>query len=113
MALYKLNGVNFLYGAIMYNTTSSPNKTRAYPFFTSRSNFAVNDLSQNDADNSWLVMPGFKLQVFVDASYGDTLTTYDNTNGFNPKLYNNASSNTSSIKLYFNNAELAEPAQPT
>ena len=110
MALYKLNGVNFLYGAIMYNTTSSPNnKRRAYPFFTSRSNFAVNDLSQNAADNNWLVMPGFKLEVYVNASYGGTVTTYDNTNGFKPTLYN-ASSNTTSIKLFFNNVLLIEPS---
>ncbi len=109
MALYKLNGVNFLYGAIMYNNTSSPNTTRAYPFFTSRSNFNVNDLSQNDADNSWLVMPGFKIEVYVDASYGGTVTTYNNTNGFAPTLYS-ASSNTSSIKLFFNNVLLIEPS---
>jgi hypothetical protein len=108
MALYKLNGVNFLYGAIMYNNTSSPNTTRAYPFFTSRSNFAVNDLSQNDADNSWLVMPGFKIEVYLNDNYNGTVTTYDNTNGFRPTLYY-ASSNTTSIKLYFNNAELAQP----
>lgn len=108
MALYKLNGVNFLYGAIMYNNTSSPNTRRAYPFFTSRSNFAVNDLSQNVADDFWLVMPGFKLEVYDDANHYGTATTYDNTNGFKPIFYT-ARKTTSSIKLYFNNVELAQP----
>lgn len=113
MSRYKLNGVNFMYGAIMYNngTVTFNTSTRAggsssYPFFTSRSDLST--ISQQTIDDNWLVMPGFKLVVYTSTSFGGTSTTYDNTTGFRPVRYY-ASRNTNSIRLYFNNVELSEP----
>jgi hypothetical protein len=91
------------YGAIMYNGSAS-GLSSCYPFFTSQSFLSV----VNDVDDYWTVMPGYKIIVYGDGSYGGTiLLTGDNTNGVVPTTYKISSPNlASSIQLFFNNTLL-------
>lgn len=56
-----------------------------------------------DADGSWMVMPGCKLELYANSTYSGTKTTLDNTNGNTVRLfYAGAPVNTtSSIKVFY------------
>lgn len=61
-------------------------------------------INLQDSDGSWMVMPGCKLELFVNKDYGGTKTTLDNTNGTTVRLYyasGTAREQTSSIKVYY------------
>ena len=111
------NGKPIGYGAIMYNGTGN-GIAHSYPFFASQPNISVLpgvDMSGNattiDTDNEddfWLVMPGYKLELFDNTSYNTLLFTFDNTTGITP-VNNVLSSNynkVSSLKLYYKNVLL-------
>jgi hypothetical protein len=106
------------YGAIMYNG-SGAGLTSCYPFFTSQSNLeALTSISSSgagtiniaDVDDYWTVMPGYKLEVYLNVSYGGSLLlTGNNTNGTVPVNYTLVPNQASSIKLYFNNILIDQP----
>jgi len=111
------NGKPIGYGAIMYNGSAS-GMAHSYPFFTSQPNISALpgvDMSGNattinvaEVDDYWLVMPGYKLELFDYTSYNTLLFIYDNTTGITP-VNNVLSPNynkVSSLKLYYKNVLL-------
>jgi hypothetical protein len=107
MSFLNFNKSPVAYGAIMYNG-SSGGMGSCYPVFTSQSSLAI----INDVDDYWTVMPGYKIVVFADGSYGGaTLLTGDNTNGVSPTTYKISSPNlASSIQLYFKGILIVQPS---
>ena len=112
------NGKPIGYGAIMYNGTGN-GIAHSYPFFASQPNISVLpgvDMSGNattiDTDNEddfWLVMPGYKLELYNYPGFGEPIiTTSNNTTGTTPvnfvlsPNYNKVSS----LKLYYKNVLL-------
>ncbi len=100
------------YGAIMYNGTTT-GISACYPFFTSRSDFfaltsissagAAGTINIGDIDNYFIVMPGYRLEVYANNNYGGTLLLNgDNTSGIVPRNYaTSPTDQASSIKLFF------------
>lgn len=107
MSFLNFNKSPVAYGAIMYNGSTAVMEA-CYPFFTSQSNLSF----INDVDDYWTVMPGYKLIVYADGSYGGTtLLSVDNTNGVTPTTYLISSPNlASSLKLFFKGTEIAQPS---
>ncbi len=107
MSFLNFNKSPVAYGAIMYNGSTAIMEA-SYPFFTSQSNLSF----INDVDDYWTVMPGYKLIVYADASYGGTiLLTGDNTNGVAPTNYVSSSRNlASSLQLYFKGTLIVQPS---
>lgn len=110
------NGSPLGYGAIMYNGSSTA-ITSCYPLFTSQSNLATltsisgsgaGTISVGDVDEYWMVMPGYKIIVYADTSYGGViLLTGDNTSGSVPVNYSiTTPNNTSSVKLHFKGTQI-------
>jgi hypothetical protein len=103
-------------GAIMLNGSDFVN----YQYFTksffvcSEKNITVED---RDRDDAWVVMPGYKLIIYIDYNYLGAYATIDNTNGTNHVTFKNSQltlnngnvlpdNNCRSLKLYYNNVEI-------
>lgn len=119
MSSFTFNGLPIGYGTIMYNGHSS-SISNSYPFFTSQPNLYLlpvinssnvsSTLSQNDFDEYWLVMPGYKLEIYSNADYNALDATYDNSSGVGPVNYKPAIANrTSSLKLYYKGSIVPYP----
>lgn len=119
MSSFTFNGLPIGYGTIMYNGNSST-ITNSYPFFTSQSNLGLlpsidslnvsSTLSQQYIDDYWLVMPGYKLELYSNADYNSLSATYDNSSGVGPVNYKPTSANgTSSFKLYYKGVLIPYP----
>ena len=104
------------YGAIMYSGTSTY-IIYSYPFFTSQPNISAlpgvdiigngTTISVADTDNYWLVMPGYKLELYSNTLYNALFTTYNNTTGITPVNYTPTTANTvSSFKLYYKDSQV-------
>jgi hypothetical protein len=90
------------------------------PIYGSITNFS-NPYNSDNADNYYLVLPGFKLVVYSDPNYVSTnnssyvTTAYDNTSGTQIKTfqitnlsgYSSTTDQGSSCKLYFKGTELS------
>ena len=88
---YLFNGVNPGYGS--------------FPIFSSITNYIT--FGMNDIDDNYLVMPGYKIIVYVNDNYGGNSTTIDNT--ASSSILFQATSNVnqgSSCKLYYNGVEI-------
>lgn len=85
-------------GAFMINGTGS------FPIFCSIANFQ--NCGMSDIDNSYIVMPGYKLSVFKDFytnSQYDITNTNETTIKYQVANYLN---NATSCKLYFKDVEI-------
>lgn len=76
------------------------------PIYGSTANFS--DAGMNDFDDLYLILPGFKLQVWQDFNWGSTLLLdYDNTNGTTIIYKTPTSINFgSSCRLFFGSKEV-------
>ena len=75
------------------------------PIYTSIPSFADNGTTDilNDKNAQVLVLPGFALQLYTDASYGTLNATIDNSGGTEFMFRNSSPANTSSsCKLFYN-----------
>lgn len=107
MSFLNFNKSPVAYGAIMYNGSTGGTEA-CYPFFTSQSNLSF----INDVDDYWTVMPGYKLIVYADPSYGGAiLLSVNNKNGVAPTNYVSSSRNVaSSLQLFFKDDLIAQPS---
>lgn len=114
--------VPITYGAIMINSTSVLNVS-TLNIYTSISNLSDAYVpkvdSHNDVDDYFIVMPGYKLIVYLDVNYGGLSYTMDNTNGVAPSFKKSREvapkinevpqiNAASSVRLYYKNVELTE-----
>lgn len=121
MSFLNFNKSPVAYGAIMYNG-STAGTLSCYPLFTSLANLASltsistsgsGTISIADVDDYWTVMPGYKIIVYPNVSYGGTsVLTGDNTTGVAPATYTmSPNQNTaSSVQLYFKGTLIAQPS---
>ena len=75
------------------------------PIYTSLPSFADSGTTDilNDKDSQVLVLPGFALQLYTDASFGTLNATIDNSGGTDFMFRNSSAANTSSsCKLFYN-----------
>ena len=88
-------------GAYLVNTTYG-----AFPIFCNLSN--LGNEGSADCDNKYIVMPKYKLIVYRDTLYGDTVPqTIDNTSGTDIKIAtSNYPDQISSCRLYYNSNEI-------
>lgn len=87
-------------GAYLFNGNDG-----SFPIFSSITNYAA--FGMNDLDDNYLVMPGYKIIVYVNDNYGGNSTTIDNT--ASSSILFQATSNVnqgSSCKLYYNGVEI-------
>lgn len=90
-----------------------------YPFFTSQPNISALpgvDMNGNattitvaDLDDYWVLMPGYRIEIFYSINYVSTQYNYDNTTGKSVKAFQNIGSNydkVSSFKLYYKNSQV-------
>jgi|Laugresu1bdmlbsd_1035121.scaffolds.fasta_scaffold25404_2 hypothetical protein len=94
---FAINNVPIVWGTIMYNTDGGS----CYPLCSSQTNLST--LSQNNLDEYWMVMPGFKIAVYAANSYTGTLLVIgDNTYGTSPIVVRPSAVNSAnSVQLYF------------
>lgn len=92
---------------------SGGNCVAMFPIFGSIYDYSKYYFSDN-ADNYYLVLPGFKLVVYVNSGYSGNTSTCDNTNGTTIQQYSlpNYVDQGSSCKLYYNNVELSSVYTP-
>ena len=121
MSFLNYNRTPVTYGAIMYNGSAS-GTVSCYPLFTSLANLAEltsisnagsGTISIADIDDYWTVMPGYKIIVYPNVSYGGTIVlTGDNTSGVSPATYViSPNQNTaSSVQLYFKGTLIVQPS---
>lgn len=97
------NDVNVLYNDVNVNRWpifKSGNLTELFTYNSTAPNI-------NKIDDAWAVLPGFKLELYVNIDYGGSQYTLDNTSGTKvlTQHINNIGGNTntiSSVKLYHN-----------
>jgi hypothetical protein len=98
-------------GAYIYNRGIDSSPT-ALPIPIYMSNpVAGNEFSvMNDADYMLLVLPGFKVEIYADVSFGTFKYSVDNTAGTDLRFYANktGSYTGSSYKLYYGIQEIAQ-----
>ena len=87
-------GAYFLNG-IMNQTMNS------FPIFCSMIRYDVYGISNQD--DYYLVLPGFKLEVYTINNYTGNKTTIDNTNGTSPLYQGILNNSGNSCRLYYNN----------
>lgn len=81
---------------------STPDVRTDDMFITDGTSYAFNDI-----DDAWFVLPGFKLEVYQNSSYGGIKSTYDNTHGTTVLVKNSIRTNdVTSIKLFYKGTEL-------
>jgi len=105
---YLYNNVPIIPGAYIVNgNTSSTNEIYQIPIFSS-----VLDLSKMGFENSddvYYVLPGYKINIYVNENFTGNSTTMDNTNGtkimYKTTNYVNQGF---SIKMYYKNVEILE-----
>ena len=111
------NGKPIGYGAIMYNGNAD-DIAHSYPFFTSQPNISAlpgvdmngdaTTINMGNVDEYWLVMPGYKLELYSNTSYNALLIECDNTTGITPVNYTPPNpNNVSSFKLYYKGSLLS------
>jgi hypothetical protein len=87
-------------GAYLFNSSYG-----SFPIFSSITNYAT--FGMNDIDDFYLVMPGYKIIVYVNDNYGGNSTTIDNTASSTIIILATSNVNQgSSCKLYYNGVEL-------
>ena len=64
-------------------------------------------ISMNDRDDIWLIMPGFQLQVFSDYNYSGLILSIRNAGGVPIHAVPTVLNSASSCKLFFNGVEIA------
>jgi len=125
MAFRDENNIPIYPGAYYANTgilLSGGNCSILLPIYENIANFSTPYYSDN-ADNYYLVLPGFKLVVYSDPNYVSTnnssyaTTEYNNTSGTKIKTFQLPNTSTtgglgtqdqgSSCKLYYNGTELS------
>ena len=115
MAFTDKNSIPIYPGAYYANTgqlVSGGNCSALFPIYENIANYSTPYNSDN-ADNYYLVLPGFKLVVYSDPNYVSSnssyrTTTYDNTSGSQIKTFviGTPTDQGSSCKLYYNGTEL-------
>jgi hypothetical protein len=99
------------------NGASATSDNVSLPVYTSIFNFADANYARLGIDNSIdniILLPGFKISVFVDPGYsgtgGDT-ETFTNTDGTNIAIYTLTTTQNlvTSLKLYFREVEIPVP----
>ena len=64
-------------------------------------------MNPNNADDFYIIGPGYKFIVYQDDNYSNTNFTADNTNNNVSNIFTCPNVNTgSSIRVYFNNVEI-------
>ena len=106
MALYKDNGFPAFPGAYIINGGGG-----SYPIYKSTPDLgAVGSIGANDANDYLLVMPGYRVTIYVNANYASTSQDFNNTDS-SSILYSKQPSATwvnkvSSIKLFYGSTEI-------
>jgi hypothetical protein len=110
---YTISNVNYYHPAFPGAWLMDREVYQVIPIFTSLSEFTNSYLylSFADIDNQYIVLPGFKLIVYVDGNYTGSSTTFDNTTGIKPKYGStNFLNQGNSCQLYYNNNLISEPS---
>ena len=104
---YSYNGVPIIPGAYLVNGGSgTQNELLQLPIFGSIDN--LNYMGFQNEDNTYYVLPGYKLEIYPSINQGGTLSqTIDNTNG-TKIMYVTATSvnNGESLKMYYKNVQI-------
>ena len=112
MSFRDSNNIPIYPGAYYFNYGSNfgnaGNGSLIFPIYGSLSNYDI-PYNSGDADNFYLVLPGFKIVVYINSNYGGDSSTCDNTSGSQIKKYqlNSHPDQGSSCRLYYNNIELS------
>ena len=105
MALYKENGFPAFPGAYIINGLYG-----SYPIYKSTTNLgAVGSIGADDANDSLLVMPGYKILIYTNPNYSTNERTIDNTNSSNiyhVKTLSPLLNAITSIKLFYGSTEI-------
>jgi len=80
------------------------NGSGSFPVFCSITSF-TNYGMENIVDIA-VLMPGYKITLYVDAAYAGVATTYTNTTGSNITVQATTPSTASSCKLYYKDVEI-------
>jgi hypothetical protein len=88
--------------------------TGSYPIASTIDSLIDSNLT-NDADDAFIVMPGYKIIVFANGIDSIPAVTFDNTEGTVPKYYNMAGTSVgvnqaSSCRLYYMGVEIPRDA---
>ncbi len=78
------------------------------PIFFSHRDVGI-DFGMADEDDFYLVMPGYKLEIYYDSGYNGTIVTYNNTDGVYMQRYKPALSLIGSLKIYYQYTEITDP----
>lgn len=105
---YLHKGVPIIPGAYLVNgDTGFINEIYQLPIFSSISDLAK--MGYQNVDNTYYVLPGYKIELYNSANYITIIQTIDNTSGTKIFYKLLSSLNTcESIKMYYNNVEITE-----
>jgi len=103
---YQFAGQLNVPGAMLYN-----GREASYPIYESCSTLHgltyKNSISLGDIDDTWSVLPGYKIIVYQHSNYSGTNFVIDNTNGSVAKYHKSSTPNdASSLQLFYKNIEL-------
>ena len=100
---YLYNGVPIIPGAYLVNGTSATlNELNQLPIFGSITNLA--GMGFENEDNTYYVLPGYKLEIYNSTTLNQTI---NNTDGTKILYVSATTTNTAdSIKMYYKNVEL-------
>lgn len=110
-----MSGFNYVIGNNTFLSTPGAwlyygGNTNRWPIFKSGNLTELFDGTAqniNDKDDAWAVLPGFKLELYVNIDYGGSQYTLDNTSGTKVLTQligdiGGSSNSISSVKLYHN-----------
>ena len=97
-------------GALISNSGANKNASYSRFVFFSMSNYG--SFGINDMDDGYMIMPGYRVQVFTNVNFSGASANLDNTNGVRPKFFKlrNRVNQTSSCRLFYDNSEVTEPS---
>jgi hypothetical protein len=110
MALYRDKGFPAFPGAYIINKNNTTSGG-SFPIYKSTPDLgATGSIGASNTNDYLLVMPGYRVTIYVDINYGSTSQTFNNTDSTSV-LHSRATSATwvntvSSIKLFYGNTEI-------
>ena len=102
MSNFNVNNFPMVPG-VYFNCNLSIPRHNAFPLFGSIADFTT--MLLNDSDDKYIILPGYKLELFVGVDYsGGSNGSFDNTYGTTLVLFAPTTEDvSSSCKIYFNN----------
>jgi hypothetical protein len=89
-------------GAWLINT-----KVGSFPIYSSIPDYSI--YGMQNKDNKYIVLPGYKLNVFIESNSERVVFRMDNTTGLIPQIYNiNDINSGKACKLYYMGAEIVQ-----